>query len=101
MLFEFNRSLIILIRVSVFLSMSLCLFFRFFVFKQKTAYGLRISDWSSDVCSSDLACMTLVTLGAGAAGIVELKFGLTPEYLLPILYVGAVPIALGDRKSVV
>src|SRR3546814_16076896 len=27
----------------------------FFFFKQKTAYGLRISDWSSDVCSSDLA----------------------------------------------
>src|SRR3546814_26804 len=27
---------------------------RFFVFKQKTAYELRISDWSSDVCSSDL-----------------------------------------------
>src|SRR3546814_10116342 len=26
----------------------------FFVFKQKTAYELRISDWSSDVCSSDL-----------------------------------------------
>src|SRR3546814_8730540 len=26
----------------------------FFFFKQKTAYGWRISDWSSDVCSSDL-----------------------------------------------
>src|SRR3546814_7869735 len=26
-----------------------------FVFKQKTAYELRISDWSSDVCSSDLS----------------------------------------------
>src|SRR3546814_10073244 len=26
-----------------------------FFFKQKTAYELRISDWSSDVCSSDLA----------------------------------------------
>src|SRR3546814_7235457 len=25
-----------------------------FFFKQKTAYGMRISDWSSDVCSSDL-----------------------------------------------
>src|SRR3546814_6145559 len=25
----------------------------FFLFKQKTAYGMRISDWSSDVCSSD------------------------------------------------
>src|SRR3546814_3593414 len=30
------------------------LFFCFFFFKQKTAYEMRISDWSSDVCSSDL-----------------------------------------------
>src|SRR3546814_3750983 len=29
-------------------------FFGFFFFKQKTAYEMRISDWSSDVCSSDL-----------------------------------------------
>src|SRR3546814_8051879 len=27
-----------------------------FFFKQKTAYEMRISDWSSDVCSSDLRC---------------------------------------------
>src|SRR3546814_7246894 len=31
-----------------------CLVFLFFFFKQKTAYEMRISDWSSDVCSSDL-----------------------------------------------
>src|SRR3546814_4962380 len=36
-----------------------CCFF-FFFFKQKTAYEMRISDWSSDVCSSDL-------YGSGAA----------------------------------
>src|SRR3546814_10857488 len=30
----------------------------FFFFKQKTAYELRISDWSSDVCSSDLEAIT-------------------------------------------
>src|SRR3546814_493962 len=36
-----------------------CVFF----FKQKTAYEMRISDWSSDVCSSDLAHMGFVTLG--------------------------------------
>src|SRR3546814_1339851 len=30
-------------------------FFFFFFFKQKTAYEMRISDWSSDVCSSDLS----------------------------------------------
>src|SRR3546814_3312142 len=28
-----------------------------FFFKQKTAYEMRISDWSSDVCSSDLAAV--------------------------------------------
>src|SRR3546814_5956645 len=28
--------------------------YMFFFFKQKTAYDMRISDWSSDVCSSDL-----------------------------------------------
>src|SRR3546814_127645 len=31
-------------------------FLFFFFFKQKTAYEMRISDWSSDVCSSDLIC---------------------------------------------
>src|SRR3546814_7162897 len=36
----------------------------FFFFKQKTAYEVRISDWSSDVCSSDL----LHVLGPGAFG---------------------------------
>src|SRR3546814_9503688 len=30
-----------------------------FFFKQKTAYEMRISDWSSDVCSSDLLCTLL------------------------------------------
>src|SRR3546814_10500481 len=32
----------------------LCMYWWFFFFKQKTAYEMRISDWSSDVCSSDL-----------------------------------------------
>src|SRR3546814_6638775 len=31
-----------------------CISSAFFFFKQKTAYEMRISDWSSDVCSSDL-----------------------------------------------
>src|SRR3546814_2630752 len=34
------------------------LFLCFFFFKQKTAYEMRISDWSSDVCSSDLCLST-------------------------------------------
>src|SRR3546814_14744431 len=46
----------------------------FFFFKQKTAYEMRISDWSSDVCSSDLlidnlnACAEAIG-EAGALGI--------------------------------
>src|SRR3546814_15138084 len=48
-----------------------CLFF--FFFKQKTAYELRISDWSSDVCSSDLVAseevkIALVVQAALVAG---------------------------------
>src|SRR3546814_2306382 len=39
----------------------------FFFFKQKTAYEMRISDWSSDVCSSDLASVVLI----GAACLIE------------------------------
>src|SRR3546814_14236034 len=36
----------------------LLLYYYFFFFKQKTAYEMRISDWSSDVCSSDLDATT-------------------------------------------
>src|SRR3546814_5452323 len=32
----------------------------FFFFKQKTAYEMRISDWSSDVCSSDLRIVAML-----------------------------------------
>src|SRR3546814_5641728 len=35
-----------------------CVIDFYFFFKQKTAYEMRISDWSSDVCSSDLALVT-------------------------------------------
>src|SRR3546814_5213100 len=53
-----------------------------FFFKQKTAYEMRISDWSSDVCSSDLA--------ARAAGLsVKINMvalaGLNEDQLLPML----------------
>src|SRR3546814_2192045 len=41
------------VSVVVVASSILCVDFLFF-FKQKTAYEVRISDWSSDVCSSDL-----------------------------------------------
>src|SRR3546814_5424952 len=40
--------------LSVFFIMYSLFFSFFFFFKQKTAYEMRMSDWSSDVCSSDL-----------------------------------------------
>src|SRR3546814_3226713 len=43
----------------------LCFVYLFFLFKQKTAYEMRIRDWSSDVCSSDL------DQGAAERGAVE------------------------------
>src|SRR3546814_10624285 len=45
-------------------------FIVFFFFKQKTANGRRISDWSSDVCSSDLTMHYLrLSLALGLAGL--------------------------------
>src|SRR3546814_13135691 len=41
--------------------------FFFFFFKQKTAYEMRISDWSSDVCSSDLGFHGVRPLDDGGA----------------------------------
>src|SRR3546814_11606765 len=50
----------------------------FFFFKQKTAYELRISDWSSDVCSSDLQSEAIGTLvqriDAGLRGRLRIGF---------------------------
>src|SRR3546814_4712280 len=39
----------------------------FFFFKQKTAYEMRISDWSSDVCSSDLKLLLRRAAGGVSA----------------------------------
>src|SRR3546814_1198795 len=62
--------------------MSLCIcvvWTIFFFFKQKTAYEMRISDWSSDVCSSDLRRAALrlgreigaQDVGAQARGVLQ------------------------------
>src|SRR3546814_5863259 len=42
--------------------------FVIFFFKQKTAYEMRISDWSSDVCSSDLKGLRLAALADLSSG---------------------------------
>src|SRR3546814_1226364 len=56
MLNVYYRILIIyyLVKLCVHIFRSVVDLFCFFFFKQKTAYEMRISDWSSDVCSSDL-----------------------------------------------
>src|SRR3546814_7895759 len=58
------------------------LWFVVFFFKQKTAYEMRISDWSSDVCSSDLLHHDLEAIGSYGliiAGVVPRREGiLTP-----------------------
>src|SRR3546814_8932774 len=46
----------------LFVFCCLCYGCFFFFFKQKTAYEMRISDWSSDVCSSDLNGDTMRTV---------------------------------------
>src|SRR3546814_17225087 len=75
----------------------------FFFFKQKTAYEMRISDWSSDVCSSDLpalggqACVdhpfARPTVGEGVRQVVE------PGSDLLVAVVGRWWAALGSLIS--
>src|SRR3546814_5740378 len=57
-----------------------------FFFKQKTAYEMRISDWSSDVCSSDLAKINIFV-----------RIGLQIEQLRPESFIGDVFPASGPH----
>src|SRR3546814_3133058 len=59
--------------------------FVFFFFKQKTAYEMRISDWSSDVCSSDLKISEEedVRLAAGRSGSMKLTEGANKIRIMP------------------
>src|SRR3546814_3440738 len=51
----------------------------FFFFKQKTAYEMRISDWSSDVCSSDLAALPARATEAPTAATAKATEAPTPK----------------------
>src|SRR3546814_5975407 len=55
----------------------------FFFFKQKTAYEMRISDWSSDVCSSDLQDLSGIddpfAVPGGGGGAVAVPIGESPD----------------------
>src|SRR3546814_2084586 len=59
-----------------------CLYF--FFFKQKTAYEMRISDWSSDVCSSDLTKSPNVKMKQNSAAITSptLAAGMTTSMMV-------------------
>src|SRR3546814_1718479 len=46
-----------------------------FFFKQKTAYDMRISDWSSDVCSSDLQADIVDCVASGGDALVLMPTG--------------------------
>src|SRR3546814_6388050 len=81
----------------------------FFFFKQKTAYEMRISDWSSDVCSSDL-CMsdTLAFMIADTSRLLRRSFdertrviGITGAQWRLLLTVSRNEGQNQDRKSVV
>src|SRR3546814_7730617 len=82
-----------------------------FVFKQKTAYDMRISDWSSDVCSSDLS-QHRQQPGVGhtqqyaAPGAAESRPGGADAHRRGAgppggIQGGTQPAAAGDRKRVV
>src|SRR3546814_9277360 len=69
----------------------------FFFFKQKTAYEMRISDWSSDVCSSDLRVEAQVRpydLGFGGPQLKRLK---VVENLRPGSEAAKAGLRNGDR----
>src|SRR3546814_5555123 len=72
----------------------------FFFFKQKTAYDMRISDWSSDVCSSDLLLLlspmlhvsslylgAALLIGAGAYQLTPLKHACLRHCRSPIEFI--------------
>src|SRR3546814_4246633 len=61
--------------------------FCFFFFKQKTAYEMRISDWSSDVCSSDLARGVFVAHHRKAARLLGLEPGLQQRRRARLIFV--------------
>src|SRR3546814_19943806 len=78
-----------------------CIFF----FKQKTAYEMRISDWSSDVCSSDLARQDIADRLQSARhrrGRPDARHGLHPrhrKYLHQAARESADPAFLGDDAA--
>src|SRR3546814_9254686 len=76
----------------------------FFFFKQKTAYEMRISDWSSDVCSSDLwnpadGCVWFVDIKKPAVHRWRWADGASASWPMPEPVGFVVPRATGGRSE--
>src|SRR3546814_12748776 len=73
----------------------------FFFFKQKTAYEMRISDWSSDVCSSDLIAGATAGIAAaeGAGGIAKIRIGQFAPAVTRLVIDLARPMTLADASA--
>src|SRR3546814_4063181 len=81
-----------------------CLVAVFFFFKQKTAYEMRISDWSSDVCSSDLAGLADDVLALVPHALALVRLGLAEVadlggHLADLLLVDAADHDLGGGRD--
>src|SRR3546814_10374295 len=71
--------------------------FLVFFFKQKTAYEMRISDWSSDVCSSDLLTRALASVTSALPGCqdeFDLRLALANTTLFGEDFAGALTLYL-------
>src|SRR3546814_9473169 len=71
-----------------------------FVLQQKTAYGMRISDWSSDVCSSDLLDLRQHLVGEAGAHHEAGMAGGAAEIHQPALGEQDDPLAVGELDLV-
>src|SRR3546814_9146824 len=67
----------------------------FFFFKQKTAYEMRISDWSSDVCSSDLKRITASESAFAAFSVIPLIGNIRASAVIAILQILSVIQRIG------
>src|SRR3546814_9615403 len=84
----------------------------FFFFKQKTAYEMRISDWSSDVCSSDLGGAGFIPGRGGSVDVLQTALAnANPAYrglsdaknkvyaLVPDYQLSATPLAIDGHAQ--